>query len=48
MPYHLAGNGNEWFVVKDSDGKRMSKRPMTKAKAKKQLAALYASESKKG
>ena len=48
MPYHLAGSGNQWFVVKDSDGKRMSKKPLTKAKAKAQLAALYASEAKKG
>jgi len=48
MPYHVAKTkkcsaSKPWGVIKDSDGKVMGCHP-SKAKANKQLAALYANE----
>jgi hypothetical protein len=40
MPYKLQKAGKGWFVVKASDGTRMSKKPMSRARAVSQLQAL--------
>jgi hypothetical protein len=46
MPYHIEKKGSEWCVIKDDDGESMGCHD-TKAEAKAQLAALYASEDTK-
>lgn len=45
MPWKLQQSGNQYFVV-DDKGKKYSDKPMPKWRAKKQLAALYSSETK--
>jgi hypothetical protein len=46
MPWHIEKDGDQFEVVKNSDGKVVGKHP-TKDKAKRHLAALYASERKR-
>jgi len=47
MPWSLKQSDGGWFVVTDSTGRKHSKEPLTKAVAKKQLAALHINADKK-
>lgn len=42
MPYKIAKSGSGYKVKNKNSGKTYSGKPMTKAKAKKQMAAIYA------
>lgn len=42
MPWNIAKSGSGYKVRNKETGKTYSKKPMTKSKAKKQLAAMYA------
>lgn len=48
MPYKVEKHGNGYFVVNQLTGQKYSKKPLTKAKANRQLRALYASEASGG
>lgn len=48
MPYKLKSTGGGWKVAKKHGGKTFSKKPMSKAKAKRQMAAIHANESFEG
>lgn len=48
MPWKLVEADGGWYVETISTGRRHSKEPMTKAKAKKQLIALEINADKKG
>jgi hypothetical protein len=41
MPYHLESVPGGYYVVKDDDGNWMSSYPLSLARAKAQLLALY-------
>lgn len=41
MPYSIKKSGSGFKVFKKGTGKSFSKKPMTKEKAKKQVAALH-------
>lgn len=41
MPYHLARRGGGWVVVSTDTGKIHSRKPMSRAAAERQMAALY-------
>jgi hypothetical protein len=41
MPYHIVKSGSGYKVSNKNSGKTYSKKPMSKSKAKKQLAALH-------
>jgi len=45
MPYTLQQTGGGYKVRKKGSGKTFSKKPMSKQKAKAQMAAMYANES---
>lgn len=47
MPYKLrkSPNKNLYWVVNKSTGKKYSKKPLPKSRARKQMAALYAVEN---
>lgn len=45
MPYELKQSGDGWKVFKKGTSKSFSKKPLSKAKAKAQMSALYANES---
>lgn len=42
MPWNIAKSGEGYKVRNKETGKTYSKKPMTKDKAKKQMAAMYA------
>lgn len=42
MPWNIAKSGSGYKVRNKETGKTYSKKPMTKSKAQKQLAAMYA------
>ena len=42
MPWKVTGQGNSCYVVNQHTGKRKNKRPMSRARAKAYLRALYA------
>lgn len=42
MPWNIAKSGSGYKVRNKETGKTYSKKPMTKEKAKKQMAAMYA------
>lgn len=46
MPWHIARSGDQFCVIKDSDGSKAGCHP-SRADAQKQLAALYATEKVK-
>lgn len=45
MPYKLKKSGPGWKVCKKSGGKCFSKKPLSRARATSQMAAIYANES---
>jgi hypothetical protein len=46
MPWHLEKRGKGYVVVTDATGRTHEKYPIPKGRAKRQLAALYASKAK--
>ena len=42
MPWKITGTNNKCYVINQSTGKRKNKKPMSRAKAKAYLRALYA------
>lgn len=42
MPWNIAKSGSGYKVRNKETGKTYSKKPLTKEKAKKQMAAMYA------
>tara|TARA_R100001126_G_C4765727_1_gene119937 strand:+ start:375 stop:611 length:237 start_codon:yes stop_codon:yes gene_type:complete len=47
LPYELRVGKNGYYVVNTDTNKRKNKRGMSKSKAKKYMAALYANKSTK-
>lgn len=46
MPWKIKKSGKGYVVVTKATGREHSKKPMSRAKADKQIRALYASERK--
>lgn len=42
MPWKVTGQGNSCYVTNQNTGKRKNKKPMSRARAKAYLRALYA------
>lgn len=47
MPYKITGQGNNHYVINKNTGKRKNKKPMSRARAKAYLKALYANVKEK-
>lgn len=42
MPWHISKHGDGYYVIKNADGTKKNKKPMSKEKATRYLRALYA------